>query len=145
MSDDDYDQSSDDDMHSDLASSSHEEPVPGEGAEEEEKHSSSEDSEDNEDSLRELATVRERPLPKPSEDRITPPFLTKYEKARILGVRATQIGRNSPIYVDPGDETDPLVIAEKELVEGRIPFIVRRYLPDNSYEDWPLKELKNLN
>lgn len=39
------------------------------------------------------------------------------------------------------DETDPIVIAEKELRERKLPFIIRRYLPDGSYEDWSLDEL----
>jgi DNA-directed RNA polymerases I, II, and III subunit RPABC2 len=38
-------------------------------------------------------------------------------------------------------ETDALKIAEKELAEKKIPFIIRRYLPDGSYEDWKLDEL----
>ena len=33
---------------------------------------------------------------------------------------------------------DPLAIAEQELQDGKIPFIVRRYLPDGSCEDWKL-------
>ena len=32
-------------------------------------------------------------------------------------------------------------IAMKELREGKIPFTVRRYLPDGSYEDWDVKDL----
>lgn len=43
--------------------------------------------------------------------------------------------------VDPGDEVDPYRLAEKELSEKKIPFIVRRYLPDGSYEDWKACEL----
>lgn len=38
-------------------------------------------------------------------------------------------------------ETDPLQIAMKELKERKIPIIIRRYLPDNSYEDWSIQEL----
>ena len=75
----------------------------------------------------------------------TTPFLTKYEKARIIGARALQISKNSPILIpmeNLGGETDPIIIAEMELREGKIPFIIRRYLPDGSYEDWPVKELK---
>ena len=56
-----------------------------------------------------------------------------------------QISKNSPILIPTenlGGETDPIVIAEMELREGKIPFIIRRYLPDGSYEDWPVKELK---
>ncbi|KIY98201.1 DNA-directed RNA polymerases I, II, and III subunit RPABC2 [Monoraphidium neglectum] len=48
---------------------------------------------------------------------------------------------NAPIMVDAGDETDPLEIAMKELKEKKIPFTIRRYLPDGSYEDWKLSEL----
>ena len=29
----------------------------------------------------------------------------------------------------------------KELREGKIPFTVRRYLPDGSFEDWDVKDL----
>lgn len=39
-------------------------------------------------------------------------------------------------------ETDPLQIAMKELKARKIPIIIRRYLPDNSYEDWGIDELK---
>ncbi len=43
--------------------------------------------------------------------------------------------------VEPRDETDPLKIAQLELKEGKVPIIVRRYLPDGSYEDWAASEL----
>lgn len=48
---------------------------------------------------------------------------------------------NAPVTVDIAGETDPLKIAQKELRERKIPMIIRRYLPDNSYEDWSLDEL----
>lgn len=32
-------------------------------------------------------------------------------------------------------------IASKELYEKKIPFTIRRYLPDGSYEDWGVNEL----
>ena len=47
----------------------------------------------------------------------------------------------APITVDAEGETDPLVIAEKELMSKSIPFIIRRWLPDGTYEDWTIKEL----
>lgn len=37
---------------------------------------------------------------------------------------------NAPVLVDLEGETDPLLIASKELREKKIPLIVRRYLPD---------------
>mmetsp|Transcript_1279 Transcript_1279/g.1574 ORF Transcript_1279/g.1574 Transcript_1279/m.1574 type:complete len:150 (-) Transcript_1279:240-689(-) len=76
----------------------------------------------------------------PSE-RITTKYLTKYERARVLGTRALQISMNAPVMVDLDGETDPLKIAEKELRERKIPIIIRRYLPDMSHEDWSMDEL----
>ena len=78
----------------------------------------------------------------PVSERITTKYLTKYEKARVLGARALQISKNAPVMVDldPG-EWDPLKIAEKELLAKKIPFIIRRYLPNNTYEDWKVDEL----
>lgn len=75
--------------------------------------------------------------------------MTKYERARIIGspgviegTRALQISKNAPVLVDLGKEDmDPILIAEKELAERKIPFLIRRYLPDGSYEDWKVNEL----
>jgi len=78
----------------------------------------------------------------PAKEKITTRFLTKYEKARIIGARALQISKNAPVMIEPEQgEWDPLKIAEKELLERKIPFIIRRYLPDGSYEDWRIDEL----
>ena len=48
---------------------------------------------------------------------------------------------NAPIMVELEGETDPLQIALKELREKKIPLIIRRYLPDGSFEDWGIDEL----
>jgi DNA-directed RNA polymerase I, II, and III subunit RPABC2 len=48
---------------------------------------------------------------------------------------------NAPVMVELEGETDPLVIAMKELKQKKIPIKIRRYLPDNSYEDWSVNEL----
>jgi DNA-directed RNA polymerase I, II, and III subunit RPABC2 len=77
----------------------------------------------------------------PNRDRVTTRYLTKYERARVLGTRALQISMNAPVMVELAGETDPLDIAAKELREKKIPFVVRRYLPDGSYEDWAASEL----
>ncbi|KAK0630674.1 RNA polymerase, subunit omega/K/RPB6 [Bombardia bombarda] len=77
----------------------------------------------------------------PNDQRSTTPFMTKYEKARILGTRALQISMNAPVLVDLEGETDPLQIAIKELRQKKIPLIVRRYMPDGYYEDWTCEEL----
>jgi len=75
------------------------------------------------------------------DDRITTPYMTKYERARILGTRAVQISMNAPVMVELEGETDPLQIALKELRARKIPLTVRRFLPDGSYEDWNVDEL----
>ena len=62
-------------------------------------------------------------------------FLSKFERARVLGARALQISRGAPFNFDAGSETDPLKIAEQELEKGLTPLIIRRWLPDGSYED----------
>jgi DNA-directed RNA polymerase I, II, and III subunit RPABC2 len=77
----------------------------------------------------------------PPERRITTRYMTKFERARVLGTRALQISMNAPLMVAPDGETDPLELAKKELRERKIPIIIRRYLPDGSYEDWPINEL----
>ncbi|QLL33707.1 hypothetical protein HG536_0F00310 [Torulaspora globosa] len=84
-------------------------------------------------------TLKEKAIPK--EQRITTPYMTKYERARILGTRALQISMNAPVFVDLEGETDPLRIAMKELAEKKIPLVIRRYLPDGSFEDWSVEEL----
>lgn len=86
--------------------------------------------------------------------------MTKYERARILGTRALQIAMAAPVMVELEGETDPLgkyffmhayfifivsEIARKELKERKIPIIIRRYLPDGSFEDWSVDELTVLD
>lgn len=77
----------------------------------------------------------------PNAVRITTKYMTKYERARLLGTRALQIAMCAPIMVELEGETDPLKIAMKELKARKIPIIIRRYLPDNSFEDWNINEL----
>ncbi|KAH8119883.1 RNA polymerase Rpb6 [Phellopilus nigrolimitatus] len=77
----------------------------------------------------------------PNKVRITTPYLTKYERARVLGTRALQISMNAPVLVPLDGETDALQIAIKELSQRKIPLIIRRYLPDGSFEDWSVAEL----
>ncbi|KAJ1818857.1 subunit common to RNA polymerases I, II, and III [Coemansia sp. S610] len=79
--------------------------------------------------------------PTPASERITTPYMTKYERARILGARALQISMNAPVMVELDGDSDPYDIALKELRAKKIPFVIRRYLPDSSYEDWRVTEL----
>lgn len=78
-----------------------------------------------------------------SEKIIGPPRLTKYEKARIVGVRALQIAMGAPILVKlpPNADKSPFSIALYELEKGVLPITIRRKLPDGSFQDIPLKWL----
>ncbi len=75
----------------------------------------------------------------------TIPFLTKYEKTRILGQRAKQIENGAKPFVKiPENIIDSYIIAELELQQKRIPFIIRRPLPCGGCEYWNLKDLENI-
>jgi DNA-directed RNA polymerase I, II, and III subunit RPABC2 len=69
-------------------------------------------------------------------------YLTKYEKARILGTRAMQIANGAPIRNDLGYEKDPLILAEEELERKDTPLIIRRRLPNGDYEDIAVRNLE---
>jgi len=75
----------------------------------------------------------------------TIPYLTKYERARILGQRAKQINSGATAFVKvPENVIDGYLIAELELKEKRIPFIIRRPLPNGGSEYWSVKDLENI-
>jgi len=71
---------------------------------------------------------------------ITRPKLTQYEKALILGKRATQIanGANSTIDVKPGMTVRE--IANEELKQKKIPYLIKRPI-GNTFEYWKLADL----
>jgi len=75
----------------------------------------------------------------------TLPFLTKYEKARVLGQRAKQIENGSAPFVKvPEHVIDGYTIANLELNQKKIPFIIRRPIPGGAFEYWNLKDLECL-
>ena len=73
----------------------------------------------------------------------TIPYLTKYEKARILGQRAKQIETGAkPLVRVPENIVDGYIIAELELRDKKIPFIIKRPIPGGAFEYWHLKDLE---
>ena len=73
----------------------------------------------------------------------TLPMMTKYEKTRILGQRAKQINDGaSPFVKVPEGVIDGYLIALKELEEKKIPFIIRRPLPNRGSEYWMVEDLE---
>jgi len=76
----------------------------------------------------------------------TNPFLTIYEKARILGQRATQINSGSlPMVKIPETMIDAQLIAELELEQKKIPFIIKRTVPGGCVEYWKVSDLENIH
>ena len=75
----------------------------------------------------------------------TLPFLTRYEKARILGERAAQINSGAKPFVEVDARTiDGYLIALREYEEKKIPFIIRRPLPNGKSEYWRFADLEQL-
>jgi DNA-directed RNA polymerase subunit K/omega len=75
----------------------------------------------------------------------TIPILTKYEKTRILGQRAKQIECGAVTLVQvPPNIIDSYLIAKLELEQQKIPFIIRRPLPNGGMEYWYVSDLENL-
>ena len=76
----------------------------------------------------------------------TIPTLTKYEKARILGQRASQIESGAkPLVAVPEHIVEGYLIAELELKQKRIPFIIRRPIPGGGCEYWNIKDLEDIS
>ena len=85
-----------------------------------------------------------------TEDRITRPVCTKYEKSALIGRRARQLGEMAPhtlsnIIVSRKIDISNLncyQIAEYEFKFGTIPLKIRRKMPNGSYEEFKIEELK---
>ena len=76
----------------------------------------------------------------------TLPYLTKYEKTRVIGQRAKQINSGAyPFVKVPENVIDGYIIAEIELKEKRIPFIIRRPMPNGGSEYWKIKDLEDIS
>lgn len=72
----------------------------------------------------------------------TYPFLTVYERTKIIGLRANQISRGAvPFITVPPQVTDVKDIARLELEQKRLPFIIKRPLPNGTFEYWRLSDL----
>lgn len=76
------------------------------------------------------------------ENHLTYPFLTKFERTRIIGQRANELSLGARAYIQvPEHVTDVREIARLELDQKRLPYIVKRPLPNGQYEYWRLADL----
>tara|TARA_B100001758_G_scaffold147047_1_gene126755 strand:- start:7200 stop:7724 length:525 start_codon:yes stop_codon:yes gene_type:complete len=75
----------------------------------------------------------------------TLPILTRYEQAKIIGLRAKQINSGSNPLIDiPDSMIDGITIAQEEFKQKKMPFIIRRPLPNGSSEYWKVEDLEIL-
>ena len=73
----------------------------------------------------------------------TIPILTKYEKAKVLGLRAKQLNGGAKSFITyKTNIIDGYLIALKELEEKKLPFIIRRPIPGGASEYWNVKDLE---
>ena len=75
----------------------------------------------------------------------TIPILTKYEKAKVLGLRCEQLSNGSEPFIKCKDFESNIMIAKKELNNKLLPFIIKRPLPNGKCEYWKLKDLEILD
>lgn len=76
----------------------------------------------------------------------TLPILTKYEKTRILGQRAKQLNAGAKSFVPIKEGIiDGYLIALKELELKKIPFIIKRPIPNGGFEYWHISDLEILD
>ena len=72
--------------------------------------------------------------------------LTRYECARIIGIRASQIGMSAPVLIDMlripiSKQSNFMYIAALELEAGLLDIIIRRPLPMGEYVEVNIKDL----
>lgn len=73
----------------------------------------------------------------------TVPIMTKYEKTRILGIRANQLNQGATPFIKVSSEIlDGYTIALEELKQKKLPFIIRRPIPNGSSEYWRVNDLE---
>jgi DNA-directed RNA polymerase subunit K/omega len=82
-------------------------------------------------------------LEQENKKRVTMPYMTKYEKTRIIGYRATQISNGSQPCINTAGMHDSIHIAHQELIRKCIPVKIKRFLPDGTYEIWDANELQS--
>ncbi len=70
------------------------------------------------------------------------PFLSVYESTKIIGMRANQLAQGARPYIEvPEHVVSTQEIARMELEQRRLPFIIKRPMPDGTFEYWRLSDL----
>lgn len=80
------------------------------------------------------------------KQKISKSLMTKYEFNQIISLRTNQIALGSPIFlnndkIEIQSNMNLRSIAIQELIEGKLPYIVKRQLPNNRYECYRIKDM----
>ena len=79
-----------------------------------------------------------------TKEKKTIPYLFKFEKARIIGARLQQLAYGAEPKVNTENLHDINEIVLEELKQRKIPFIIRRSMPNGTYEDWKMEEFESV-
>jgi DNA-directed RNA polymerase I, II, and III subunit RPABC2 len=78
---------------------------------------------------------------------ISIPWMTKYEFDQLIGLRTMHLSRGAIPFVEIADgyniksNMDLRKIAIRELQEGKLPYIIKRPMPNGNPEYWPVSKL----
>jgi DNA-directed RNA polymerase subunit K/omega len=80
------------------------------------------------------------------QERVSLPYYSKYEQVALIGTRAQQLaeGAKPLVSLDGMLTSDPKFVwnvAEKEVFERKLPFIIHRRFPDGRSEYWSAQDL----
>jgi DNA-directed RNA polymerase I, II, and III subunit RPABC2 len=103
-----------------------------------------EDEKTNEDNTFKILTYKNVLENIEKNPKKTIPLLTKFERARIVGVRLQQLAYGAKPRVDITNLKSINEIVNLELIQRKIPFIIRRTLPNGTCEDWKLEEFESI-
>jgi DNA-directed RNA polymerase I, II, and III subunit RPABC2 len=74
---------------------------------------------------------------------IGPPWLTRFEKARITGSRSLQLSLGAPPMIKvPEMAKSSIMLAVEEIDHKALPISIRRILPNGLYQDIPMDWMK---
>ena len=77
-----------------------------------------------------------------TKEKKTIPYLSKFEKARIIGARLQQLAYGAQPKINAENLHNINDIVLEELKQRKIPFIIRRSMPNGTYEDWKMEEFE---
>ena len=81
------------------------------------------------------------------QPRVTREYFTKYEYTTLLATRAEQIAQGAKplVSLDGLKTSDPMFVwnvAKREIEQRKLPFLIRRQMPNGQSEYWSAQELE---